>query len=203
MKASKQNFIIDVLAFICFVFLTSTGIIIHYLLPSGSGHSKTIWGWGRHDWGDLHFYMAVGFLLILSFHLFKHWKWIWSLVKGRVAGGVRPNSGKRGLLGLVGLLAILILAVLPILSPVQTSGTGESEHQKQGEQVETTQTIRGSMSLQELETMTGVPAAYILEKMKLPASTRLDQKLKDLKEVYSFEIEEIRNLVSDYNTNKS
>ena len=141
MKASKQNFIIDILAFIFFVFLTSTGIIIHYLLPSGSGHSRTIWGWGRHDWGDLHFYMAVGFLLILAFHLFKHWKWIWSLVKGRIKGGERPNSGKRALLGLVGLLAILILAVLPILSPVQYSGTGETEHSEAGEQMETTQTI--------------------------------------------------------------
>ena len=202
MKASKQNFIIDILAFIFFVFLTSTGIIIHYLLPSGSGRSKTIWGFGRHDWGDLHFYVAVGFLLILAFHLFKHWKWIWSLVKGRVSGGIRPNSVKRALLGLVGLLAILILAVLPILSPVQISGYGETEHSKSGEQMENTQTIRGSMSLKDIENMTAVPITYILEKLKLPKTTPLDQKLKDIKDEYSFEVEEVRVLVSEYQTNK-
>lgn len=198
MKASKQNFIIDILAFIFFLFLTSTGIIVHYLLPPGSGQSRSIWGWDRHDWGDIHFYFAVGFLLILALHIFKHWKWIWSLVKGRV----RPKSGKRAVLGLVGLIALLVIAALPLVSPVQTDATNEGKGKEHSERLETSTTVRGSMSLTDIEKTTGVPAIYILEKLKLPPTTSKEQKLKDLKTVHGFEMEQVRQLVETYKANE-
>lgn len=194
MKASKQNFIIDILAFIFFLFLTSTGIIVHYLLPAGSGGTHTIWGWGRHDWGDIHFYFAVGFLLILALHIFKHWKWIWCLVTGKQ----RVKPGKRIVLGIVGLIAILIIAALPLVSPVKTDSSNNNHGKEDRKQLETTETVRGSMTLADVEASTGVPAAYLLDKLKLPPSTPRDQKLKDLKTAHGFEMEQVRELVETY-----
>ncbi len=194
MKTSKQNFIIDALAFIFFVFLTTTGIIVHYLLPAGSGHSSAIWGWSRHDWGEIHFYMALGFLLILAFHLFKHWKWIFSLVKGRK----RQEKGRRALLGLVGLVAILIIGILPLASPVQKSDTKRPETSEHRERSNSVPTIKGSMSLEDIETLTGVPSAYLIKELKLPANVSKNKRLKELKTEHVFEMEKLRELVSHY-----
>ncbi len=198
MKASKQNFLIDILAFIFFLFLTSTGIIVHYLLPAGSGSTRTIWGLGRHDWGDIHFYFAVGFLLILALHIFKHWKWIWSLVKGR------PHSkpSQRGILGLVGLIAILTIAALPLISPVETNASNNNHGAGHGKHMETTKSIRGSMTLADVEKSTGVPAGYILQELELPANTSIDKKLKDLKTAYGFEMKQVHKLVENYRVAK-
>ena len=198
MKASKQNFLIDILAFIFFLFLTSTGIIVHYLLPAGSGHSHSIWGWDRHEWGDIHFYFAVGFLLILALHIFKHWKWIWSLVKGRP----RSKPTKRGVLGFVGLIAILTIAALPLISPVKTDSSNITNDKGQGKHMETNTSIRGSMTLSDVEKSTGVPAAYILEKLQLPPSTPTSQKLKDLKTAHGFEMKQVHELVENYQVAK-
>lgn len=44
-------------------------------------------GLGRHDWGDLHFYAAIFFLLLLILHLYLHWAWIKSFfVKKKCSG---------------------------------------------------------------------------------------------------------------------
>lgn len=61
--------IIDVLAFVGFLFLASTGILLHHFLPPGSGRSAEIWGLNRHEWGDIHFWIATLFFVLLSAHL--------------------------------------------------------------------------------------------------------------------------------------
>jgi hypothetical protein len=115
MKTPKKRFLIDVLAFIFFVFLTSTGVLLFYLLPPGSGRGSTIWYMDRHEWGDVHFYFAVGFLLILLYHVIQHWRWVLSLVRGKQ----QSYSRNRIALGLVGLFALLLIADPP---PYYSSG---------------------------------------------------------------------------------
>jgi hypothetical protein len=44
MKRVNLNFIVDVVAFAGFVLLTTTGVLMRYILPPGSGHYSTIWG---------------------------------------------------------------------------------------------------------------------------------------------------------------
>ena len=55
-----------------------------YILPPGTGarhhgideHTRFLLGWGRHDWGDLHFILAVIFVILMVIHIILHWKWI-------------------------------------------------------------------------------------------------------------------------------
>lgn len=113
MRRPTWNLLVDATAFVAFVFLVSTGVLLRFVLPPRSGHA--VWGLDRHDWGAVHFTIAAAFLAILAVHLLLHARWIVSLVRGRP----RQGSGLRVALGLVGLLAVLALAAAPLLAPVE------------------------------------------------------------------------------------
>ena len=49
MKRANLNFLIDTVAFVAFVLLISTGLLVHYVLPAGSGHFSILWGMDRHE----------------------------------------------------------------------------------------------------------------------------------------------------------
>jgi hypothetical protein len=100
-----------------------------YILPPGSGQARTIWGLGRHDWGDFHFWIAATFFGVSALHLFLHWNWIVAVLKGKKT----HKSGKRFTLGLVSLFIIVAIAISPLLSEVEkksgnSNGKGMSEH---------------------------------------------------------------------------
>jgi len=89
MKRNTLNFTIDLLAFTACIGLITTAFIMRFILPPGSGgqgrlthdgrgaeHIKTLLSMGRHDWGDIHFYFAIGFVLLLTIHLILHFDWI-------------------------------------------------------------------------------------------------------------------------------
>jgi len=126
------NIIIDVFAYAEFVFMASTGLLMHYTLPAGSGHHTTVWGLDRHEWGALHFWLSVAFLATLALHLILHWDWIVAVLKGRKT----ESSGLRFGLGLFGLIALLILALTPLLSPVESAfHPGQQRRLQQNETV--------------------------------------------------------------------
>ena len=45
MNRTTLNFVVDTAAFVGFVLLTTTGVLMHYLLPPGSGHHRRFGGW--------------------------------------------------------------------------------------------------------------------------------------------------------------
>lgn len=194
MKRSDVNFIVDALGFISFVFLTSTGVILYYILPAGIGRSSTIWTLDRHEWGSIHFYIALIFLIILSLHVVLHWKWIVCMLKGKP----RSPSGSKAVLGIVGLLALIAIAAAPLLTPVEVAGTGGSQKihtsEKEGSHVR----IEGSMTLGEIEEASGVPVDYIKRSLQLPSSISANQKIGTLKAEYNFTMEEVRKVISEY-----
>jgi hypothetical protein len=55
MKRIHLNFIIDSFAFVGFILLTATGILMRYMLPLGSGGYTMIWSLDRYQWGSIHF----------------------------------------------------------------------------------------------------------------------------------------------------
>jgi NAD-dependent dihydropyrimidine dehydrogenase PreA subunit len=63
--------------------------------------------------------------------------------------------------------------------------------------------IRGKMTLNEVSRDFDVPSAYLIEHLKLPPDTSLNEPLKNLKDRHGFEIDAVRNLVGEYRTNKS
>jgi hypothetical protein len=112
MKRSILILTIDTIAFISFIFLTSTGVLLHYLLPPGSGRWSSIWGISRHEWGDIHYLISVIFFSVLALHLILHWKVIINLIKGRQKK-----------------VFSLRLALSPLLSPtVETENNNNQPH---------------------------------------------------------------------------
>ncbi len=194
MKTPTKNYLTDLVAFICFVLLVSTGIILYYNLPKGSGHGNTIWSLDRHEWGTIHFWIAVLFLLVLAFHLILHWRWIVSLTKGKKS----QDTGKRVALGWVGLLALLALAIAPIISPVESSAANGSNKFEKVSPTMDSSAIRGSMTFNDIGNELNVPLSYLIQRLHLPQDVPKDIPLKNLKTEYNFSMEDVRSVLDDY-----
>jgi len=191
MKRTNLNFIIDIVAFIGFVALTTTGVLLRYILPPGSGHYSTIWSLNRHEWGDIHFWISMVFFLVLTFHLVLHWNWIVSVITGRP----RVGSGYRVGLGVVGLVTVASLAVSPLLVPAVTDINNKADKLKDIP-------IYGSMTLKGVEDTSGVPIIHIIKSLNLPEKISEKQRLGVLKRQYGFEVADIRDVVKRYNNRK-
>ena len=194
MKRPNVNFTVDCLGFAGFVLLSATGVLTRYVLPPGSGRSTTVWTLDRHEWGSLHFWIAVAFLAVLACHLFLHWRWIATLLRGRP----REGSGARVAIGTVGLLALLALVIAPFLSPVERSGSGLGSPIPLSREGQGLESIRGSMSLAEVEEATGVPAEHIIGELGLPPGIPKDERLGRLRTTHGFAIDDVRRIVEAY-----
>ncbi len=92
MKRKWKNFWLNLLMFVQILILTVTGIIMKWVLPPGSGQGQgsgrglgrslndgqgqeLLLGLGRHDWGDIHFWVALSLVAVLALHLYLHWSW--------------------------------------------------------------------------------------------------------------------------------
>ena len=130
MTRTHLNFVVDALAFAAFLLLASTGVLLRYQLPPGSGGLDgrgtgrgeaqqtvlTLWNWTRHDWGAIHFWIACALMAVLAVHLFLHWRWVVCVVRGKAT----DRSGWRLSLGAVGMGALVLFAAAPWLSPIET-----------------------------------------------------------------------------------
>jgi hypothetical protein len=194
MKRPNVNFAVDCLGFAGFVLLTATGVLMRYVLPPGSGRSTTIWTLDRHEWGSIHFWIAIAFLAVLAFHLFLHWRWIMTLMSGRP----REGSGARLALGTVGLTALLALAVAPFLSPVEQTGGGLHTAGSHSYESEGSESIRGYMTLAEVQEASGVPAEHIIKELGLPAGVQQNERLGRLRTTHGFAVDDVRRIVQAY-----
>jgi hypothetical protein len=192
-KRSKLNFTFDAIAFAGFVFLTTTGVLMRYALPPGSRRFKTIWGLDRHEWGDIHFWISIVFLGLLAMHLVLHWRWIINIITGRP----REGSGLRAGLGIVGIVGLLALATAPLLSPVDTTLESLSGRNLSSVQHGNVQ-VWGSMTLQEAEKATGVPAEHIIKQLGLTPDLVEDECLGDLRKMYGFTMDDVRQIIQEY-----
>ena len=194
MKRSKTNFILDAAAFGGFVFLTTTGILMRYTLPPGSKRLTTIWGLDRHQWGDIHFWISISFLGLLTMHLLLHWRWI----KNIVTGHSKEGSGLRAGLGVVGILGLLALSIAPLLSPIDTTIESRSGRDLNSVQHGNIQ-VWGSMTLKEAEMATGVPTEYIIKQLGLSPDLKEDECLGELRKIHGFTMDDVRRIIQEYN----
>ena len=105
--------VLDFLSFVALILMLSTGIFLKFTLPPRSGGSE-VWGLTRHDWGNIHFYLSIVFLLFMSAHLVTHAKFI----KSVVMGSAPAEKYYRIAIGIFGVLALMVLAFAPVVSPV-------------------------------------------------------------------------------------
>jgi hypothetical protein len=144
MKRSTWVSLVDAVAFVAFVFLVGTGVLLKFVLPPGSGRVlghggggrgggrpvALVWDMTRHEWGEIHFWLSVLFLVVVALHLLIHWRWILVSFKGRHPQESRLLAG----LGLVAVVGILAVAVAPLLSPKKTVSRRELQQERAGEQ---------------------------------------------------------------------
>lgn len=113
MSKSAINFLVDAVALAAIMLLGATGVLIRYVLPPGSGHFSQLWGMDRHQWGQIHLWIAVALLSTVVLHLFLHWHWVVCTVKGR------PDRGESIRVS----LAIVSVLVCRISSFHKTGGS--------------------------------------------------------------------------------
>ena len=194
MKRTTLNFIIDAVGFAGFIFLTTTGVLVRYVLPPGSGRRAVLWGMNRHEWGDLHFWIAIAFFCVLALHLFLHWRWIVHMIQGKP----REGSGVRFALGFVGILAVLAIALTPFGSSVERTGPSVAQREESSVLTQESELVRGRMTLIEIEQKTGVPKAYFIENLGMPKDVQVNEGVAKLGKSFGFDIHDVRRIVSKY-----
>ena len=194
MKRTTINLIIDSVGYVGFVFLTTTGILVRYVLPPGSGRRAVLWGMNRHEWGDLHFWIAIAFFCVLALHLFLHWRWIVHMIQGKP----REGSGVRFALGFVGILAVLAIALTPFGSSVERTGTSVAQREESSVLTQESELVRGRMTLIEIEQKTGVPKAYFIENLGMPKDVQVNEGVAKLGKSFGFDINDVRRIVREY-----
>jgi hypothetical protein len=105
MSRSTLNFVLDLASFLVLLGLTITGLVMKYILPPGTGgvgrnlhggsgsgvQAQELWSMTRHEWGSIHFYLAVVFVVLMIIHIVLHWTWIKCYVKSVVSRGIISN----------------------------------------------------------------------------------------------------------------
>ena len=206
MSRTSQNAWIDTLAFIALAFIVSTGFLMRYQLPPGSGglqgtsvghgaEAKSIsllWGLSRHEWGDIHYWISVAMMGILAVHLLLHWKWI-SYVMSHRSG--QEVSGARFAVGLFGLVAVVLLACAPLLGTIERVPRDEVNATSD---LETEIALQGHMTLAEVCSISGVPKEYILEELDLQQDTASEERIGRLMRTNNLQMHDLRKVIAEY-----
>ena len=113
------NRLINALSLLSFMFMISTGFLLKWALPHGSGRvsapgtgqyrkaAHTILGLDRRGWGEIHLYISFGFVLLLCIHLFLHRKWIVATAWGTRANP-QPPLRRMITLGMIAFVVIVL-----------------------------------------------------------------------------------------------
>jgi hypothetical protein len=91
MRRVTVNFIVNLVSFIILLVLSTSGIIIALPHEHGPG-AKNVLGLGRGQWGDLHLWLGIAFVVLMLVHLVLHWEWVKCYVKSIFGLGEGPSE---------------------------------------------------------------------------------------------------------------
>lgn len=135
MSRNILNLIVDVLTFVGLMVVALSGLLMKFVLPSGSPRmGLTLFGWDRHVWGEFHFWATAGLGAVLVVHLALHWRWVCMIV-GRCVTGKRNGAmpaWQRNIVG-VAWLVIVVGVTTGLLGGAKTlvqRGTQEDGRQR-------------------------------------------------------------------------
>jgi multisubunit Na+/H+ antiporter MnhB subunit len=202
MKKADWQYLVDSLMFICIAGIAMIGILLAFFIPQGPSSpesSKYFLNLHRHQWGNIHLYLSISFVLLVIIHITLDWKWI----KAR-SGQIFKRGWKMALLS-TALASLLVLFFFWIFYPkeprvyeeygLHESSSGEAETFP-GTHDQGILTVTGQMSLSQIEKQTGVSAQKIIEKLDLPVNVSVHENLGRLRRRYGFSITEVRDIVA-------
>ena len=79
MNKSNWRYLVDTLLFICFTGLTTTGLLMAFVLgegPASTGARKYFLNLHLHQWSHIHLYISITLIALIIIHLLLSWKWI-------------------------------------------------------------------------------------------------------------------------------
>jgi hypothetical protein len=211
MRKNTLNFVVDLATLLAILAMLCTGLILRYSLPPGSGgRGLALWGLGRHDWGGVHFWIAVSLGLLLVVHLVLHWPWVVGTIRrltSRTAARTgRPASAFLNVTCVVFLLAIAGAATgftYYASASVSTSAELAREHAREHAESAAQEhdhgplEIRGSMTLAEVEQVTGLSLTTLLATLNLPAGTSPDEHLGRVCRAQGLSMTTVRSILAE------
>jgi hypothetical protein len=223
-KRNTLNFIIDVGSALVMAAMVASGLIIRFVLPPGSGSRRQLWGLGRHDWGDVHFWLAAAAGAVVVLHVALHWQWVCVTTLRCLPGGgdrkMPPTPLRRNLTG-VAFLSLLVLLfggfvwlasagvrdarVGPERGDIvghdaRTAAPGRDAEAARGRGHSDDRSIRGSMTLKEAADACGITVESARARLGLPHDVSGDQRLGQLSAKHGFSMAEVRAKLSAADT---
>lgn len=107
MQRSSLNLLIDLTAAALFIAMAATGYILWFPLPPGTNKEFSLWGLLRHEWGAIHFWIAIALLTTILVHSCLHWNWLVTMIRQRM----RLAKASHAVLLRMGVLTALALSV--------------------------------------------------------------------------------------------
>lgn len=120
---SVLNIAIDFILFFLLTAMAGIGFLIKYVLVSGVQRNAiygpnidlNFWGLDRHQWGTIHLFISIGFLVFILLHILFHWDVILCLLKKMI-----PNKPFRiGFLLLTPVLGVFLFLFAFVIQPEQ------------------------------------------------------------------------------------
>lgn len=219
MRRNTLNYIVDVATLLAIFAMIATGLLIRFVLPPGTsgrhgGRELSLWGLNRHEWGDVHFWAAAVLGALLVIHVALHWSWVCIMslrMAGRTEGQLTPL--KRNASGTIFLAAVLALfggftwyASIAVRETqaheAQTRpdrpGTALPRHDRESDHEVGSESIKGSMTLADVERETGVPVSTLIDELNLPQNTTADERLGRLARQHGFTLNQVRTIVEKH-----
>jgi len=214
MKKTDWQYLVDTLLFICIVGIAFIGFLLGLFLPKGPNAPETakyFLGLHRHQWGNVHFYLSIAFVILVVIHLLLSWNWI----KGKARQLFKKGWGTVLIFTLI--VPLLVLFLFWIFYP-RASGAYEDYGIRAGRKakakvqeeslspeeekliIQESQgyiVITGQMTLKDVEKASGLPARQIADELGLPSKVPLDESLGRLRKRYPFFLQDVRDIVSE------
>lgn len=189
MNRNTLNFVIDLITLVVMWGLLTTGLLIRYVLPAGSGHWLTLNGWNRHDWGDVHFWLAATTCALILIHAWMHWQWVCATVRRIFArtdtNGVNRSRAWRTGLG-VGTIALLTAVTAALL----VAGNGMTVERSR--QTDEEHAIRGSSTLAAVAAVKELSMDELRQRLGVSADVPASETLGRLARRHGFTMSEAR-----------
>jgi hypothetical protein len=81
MQESDWRYVVDVILYIFLGGMTLIGVLLGLVIPAGpvaAESAKYFFGLHRHQWGNIHAYLSMAFVILMAVHIVLNWKWITS-----------------------------------------------------------------------------------------------------------------------------